>query len=1378
MIQETGHIVSKFSWETSMKDRTLAAELQRRISSWSKEPLNRELNRVFDKICPEDQIWRIDKLEIDLGSIDFHNLEREFNQRLAEELSNQLIQLTLASYQQQSGIEIIDRQESELKVVQKYFESGYYPWSYRSEFGTLNEMITHLLRTEREAFMSMIRKVGRKEKVRKRIAWQVEDLTIRKLVQNLEPNNYETIFSLSDELVKLRKSSSLVQTETVEFRKNVWWWILNFLLTERGTLFNKIAFTKSVIQQTANHYNMDYHQLLGLIQKAMELMAEKTVVRSDFMVAILAITDEKKGKDGSQKPDREYHWKNFLDFLKNDSPEDLELFDVNEQIQALYRLDSERLEELLQSKAKGQSWGKILGQANVETLKQMVALYAKSSTSYRSSIFHLLFQSIRKYDASFPEEKFLRLTLEGLVSLSENQLKSGHWMRSWIKRMVKKSTIPEVVLLEKLEAAASKHASFENEEELRKLQIKQLRKKTGFSKEIQLNQLIQHFLATIQSTNFDEKKLDELRSYLIKALEMDRSKGLEELLAIPNDELKKKLVQEFLPADLIHRMLLNGKGVDQTIWEIHRQIFFALNDRSNEFLTQEVVEEIITFVNRSYLLQGGKVNFGLLKQVLWKQANRIDQTDYPSFLKWVNTLLTELKGTLSISKSQEEELKLSLKAVETHSFDQRWNFWKDDRSVSKERIIEWLKTNFQDAGFRQIRSAKEPKLRLMLERLFTSFRWNDFEDVLNRWSRFESAEKIKETGKEKKVDVIFQLVLVAGAEVKPTKVLELLVEYLTVHNPTISEDDLWCAFTNKDAKEKTINRKTKQLQLEAFQQSLFKGETHLTIEGERIAITDFFLDRFQTSPTDFLPIFKENEDEKVHLDLIRKVGLSQFLLVLSTVGMYRDFFQAVLEWYQISKWFISEGARELLERRFIQSIFAVLRSGERTKDALDELIRFSLDEIITSTALTVDQVVAEVEDRKLRLSPELIGILVAHETSFLRLQDHSETEEMNDLHEKWTAAQVGKSFQHLIQYAELPLWMFSDSSENVGDVLNALFRSHGNVFLLELRRRDLKEAEALRLQRKISFLSFIELTKKAATQKSGLLNQLGQLYRSLSHIPAGSYFIGKIQRKMYQDLLRSWITDDWGIFSSDRFWKELIWELSRVSGYRERELTEVLSESRLTVPAAFRLSLDNILKSKGQKHLLLVQRDEVNEVEELQEIEEEEPALEEEGIHVKNAGMVLLNNYVQMLFERTGLSKEDKFVDDRSQHKAVHYLQFAGTANVAVDEGFLSLNKVLCGLHPTEVIQSLKALDKGHQEIVDGMISAMIAYWKEIGETSVMGFRGNWLVRDGLLVEQLDRWDLTVEKRPYDILLNQAPFSFSIIRYPWMKKPLHVNWSY
>ena len=165
-------------------------------------------------------------------------------------------------------------------------------------------------------------------------------------------------------------------------------------------------------------------------------------------------------------------------------------------------------------------------------------------------------------------------------------------------------------------------------------------------------------------------------------------------------------------------------------------------------------------------------------------------------------------------------------------------------------------------------------------------------------------------------------------------------------------------------------------------------------------------------------------------------------------------------------------------------------------------------------------------------------------------------------------------------------------------------------------------------------------------------------------------------------------------------------------------------------------------------------------------------------INIRNAGIVLLNSYIPILFNRLNLTSTNQFIMESAQLEAVHYLQYLVTGQTQTEESLLPLNKVLCGLHPSIRVKSGIAISHESENLMNGLIAAVISHWRAIGESSTDGFRGNWLERDGLLIEQEDRWELNIEKRPYDILINQSPFSFSIIKHPWMVKSINVNWSY
>ena len=154
---------------------------------------------------------------------------------------------------------------------------------------------------------------------------------------------------------------------------------------------------------------------------------------------------------------------------------------------------------------------------------------------------------------------------------------------------------------------------------------------------------------------------------------------------------------------------------------------------------------------------------------------------------------------------------------------------------------------------------------------------------------------------------------------------------------------------------------------------------------------------------------------------------------------------------------------------------------------------------------------------------------------------------------------------------------------------------------------------------------------------------------------------------------------------------------------------------------------------------------------------------------VPNAGLVILNSYSSMLFSRLDLLDNDLFISESEHIKAVYCLQYLATGLSQTDEALLSLNKVLCGIDTQQSIGDSVEITDIEKALMDELIESAIGYWSAIG---------SWLIRDGVLREEEDHWVLTVQKKPYDILLSKMPLPFSIIKHPWMQKPLHVIWPY
>ncbi len=165
-----------------------------------------------------------------------------------------------------------------------------------------------------------------------------------------------------------------------------------------------------------------------------------------------------------------------------------------------------------------------------------------------------------------------------------------------------------------------------------------------------------------------------------------------------------------------------------------------------------------------------------------------------------------------------------------------------------------------------------------------------------------------------------------------------------------------------------------------------------------------------------------------------------------------------------------------------------------------------------------------------------------------------------------------------------------------------------------------------------------------------------------------------------------------------------------------------------------------------------------------------------EEFYIDNAGQVLAAPYLPRLFSLLGLIDADVFIDRTAAGRAVHLLQFMVNAKNESPEYQLLLNKILCGLSPGIPVQSRVMLSPHEHDTIEGLMRGMIQNWKTIGNTSISGLRETFLQRRGRLILQEEIWFLTVEPGPFDMLLDNLPWSFSVIKHRWMERAIHVTW--
>ncbi|MBK7029911.1 MAG: hypothetical protein IPH45_12160 [Bacteroidales bacterium] len=166
------------------------------------------------------------------------------------------------------------------------------------------------------------------------------------------------------------------------------------------------------------------------------------------------------------------------------------------------------------------------------------------------------------------------------------------------------------------------------------------------------------------------------------------------------------------------------------------------------------------------------------------------------------------------------------------------------------------------------------------------------------------------------------------------------------------------------------------------------------------------------------------------------------------------------------------------------------------------------------------------------------------------------------------------------------------------------------------------------------------------------------------------------------------------------------------------------------------------------------------------------------GLILPNAGLLLLHPFLPALFRQLELiSGETSVLKEEILPKAASALYFLSNANEEPMEFEIGFIKVLLGLHPMHPLPLAGGLlNDQDKEECNSLLSSVLSHWKTLGNTSVQGLQQSFLNRRGLLSEGENQWNVTIEPKAFDLLLDQLPWSISIIKLDWMKKPIFTEW--
>ncbi|MGQ8364228.1 contractile injection system tape measure protein [Glaciecola sp. 1036] len=166
-----------------------------------------------------------------------------------------------------------------------------------------------------------------------------------------------------------------------------------------------------------------------------------------------------------------------------------------------------------------------------------------------------------------------------------------------------------------------------------------------------------------------------------------------------------------------------------------------------------------------------------------------------------------------------------------------------------------------------------------------------------------------------------------------------------------------------------------------------------------------------------------------------------------------------------------------------------------------------------------------------------------------------------------------------------------------------------------------------------------------------------------------------------------------------------------------------------------------------------------------------------EIISIPFAGLILLHPYMSRLFSGQGWLDDQKQLKASAINTAAKALCYLSTGNASLPDYQSGTIKLLLGL-PLATFLPLneEPLEQKVIHDLDNLLSSFITHWGKIGNISHQGLRAGFMHRQGLLQHTEEYWQLSIDRKAHDVLLDFLPFSISTVKLPWMPLPIHLTW--
>jgi hypothetical protein len=286
------HHVRSQTLELQVASEEVALRLQPRLADLNRMRLLPAIERVLDELSVPDRHIRIDRLEVDLGAIAAGDLDTEVEERLVCELRRALQKALdgMGEGSGRAGWQTGAAARRELLEIHLLHGSAPF-WAPRPPL-PLEDLVLSMADGDPGGLVEAIRRLGHHTRVLERLAAQLGEPALERLIGLLEPRHAVLILEYLGDLREVHRTEPVLPVAGGELGRLLWVLVQAYLVRDPGSQFNRKSFVRSLLHGLAGARGLVYAEILATLRLGLERMERRHPLRSSLPAVVAELVYE------------------------------------------------------------------------------------------------------------------------------------------------------------------------------------------------------------------------------------------------------------------------------------------------------------------------------------------------------------------------------------------------------------------------------------------------------------------------------------------------------------------------------------------------------------------------------------------------------------------------------------------------------------------------------------------------------------------------------------------------------------------------------------------------------------------------------------------------------------------------------------------------------------------------------------------------------------------------------------------------------------------------------------------------------------------------------------------------------------------------------